>query len=80
MEGKFNDLDEKSSRVRDSEKTTKQRGMLEMKSLINQFKTPMEGITNKLNQVQEYPEVKIRLINYYIQILIKKKCNHVSHI
>jgi hypothetical protein len=38
----------------------KTKGMLEMKSLINEFKTWMESITHKLSQVQEYPEMKIR--------------------
>jgi CII-binding regulator of phage lambda lysogenization HflD len=55
MEGKYNDLDEKSSKLLRilRKNTTKWIGMLAMKSLINQFKHSMESITNKLNQVQE---------------------------
>jgi hypothetical protein len=40
MNGKFNDLDEKSSKVLGIlNNNNKTKGMLEMKSLINEFKT-----------------------------------------
>jgi uncharacterized protein Yka (UPF0111/DUF47 family) len=55
MEGKFNDLDEKSSKVfrilNNNNKTN--RNVLEMKTLINHFKNSVESMTNKLNQVQQ---------------------------
>jgi hypothetical protein len=44
-----------------------------MKSLINQFKHSMESINNKLNQVQERISRNENKVDYYIQILIKKK-------
>jgi hypothetical protein len=48
--------------------------MSEMKSLINQIsKNLMKSITNTVNQEKEkISGLKTRLMNYFIQIVIKK--------
>jgi hypothetical protein len=49
--------------------------ILEIESSVSQVKTSVEHLINSLDQVDEYQDLKTRLMNYYIQTVIKKKKN-----